>query len=184
MRTRANYGVVGVVQSVTGSNTGIVASSVDHIYALKTSNWVGFPGAPTSVTATGISKGATVSFTAPASNGGTAITGYTITSNPGNKTVTTTTTSGTVTGLTNGTSYTFTVIATNAKGNSTPSTASSSIIPNIVPDRYLMTTQEWVPAHATFLHPFKGEDPGYHGSPESQQYLADIYYKVITEWQD
>ena len=59
-----------------------------------------------------------------------------------------------------------------------------SIIPNIVPDRYLMTTQEWVPAHATFLHPFKGEDPGYHGSPESQQYLADIYYKVITEWQD
>jgi hypothetical protein len=58
------------------------------------------------------------------------------------------------------------------------------IIPKIVPNRYLMTTQEWVPAHATFLHPFVGEDPGYHGSPESQKYLADIYYKVITEWQD
>ena len=60
------------------------------------------------------------------------------------------------------------------------------IIPDIVPDRYLMTTQEWVPAHATFLYPLKdkSKDPGYHGEPESQQYLADIYYKVITEWQD
>lgn len=58
------------------------------------------------------------------------------------------------------------------------------IIPNIVPDKYLITNNELLPQHATWLHPFKGEDPGYHGAPESQQYLADTYYKIITEWQD
>lgn len=58
------------------------------------------------------------------------------------------------------------------------------IIPSIVPDKYLVTNQEWVPAHATWLHPFKGEDPGYHGDPASQEYLADKFYKIITEWKD
>lgn len=59
-----------------------------------------------------------------------------------------------------------------------------AIIPNLVPDQYLITNQEWLPQHATWLYPFKGEDPGYHGAPESQQYLADIYYKIITEWKN
>jgi hypothetical protein len=36
----------------------------------------------------------------------------------------------TITGLTNGTSYTFTVVATNAAGNSLPSPASSSVTPS------------------------------------------------------
>ena len=58
------------------------------------------------------------------------------------------------------------------------------IIPNLVPDQYLVTNQEWLPQHATWLYPFKGNDPGYHGAPESQQYLADIYYKIITEWKN
>jgi hypothetical protein len=59
-----------------------------------------------------------------------------------------------------------------------------NIIPAIVPDRYLITDQELLPQHATWLYPFEGQDPGYHGSPESQAYLADAYYKIITEWQD
>lgn len=58
------------------------------------------------------------------------------------------------------------------------------IIPDIVPDRYLITNNESLPQHATWLYPFKGTDPGYHGAPESQEYLANIYYKIITEWQD
>ena len=58
------------------------------------------------------------------------------------------------------------------------------IIPAIVPDRYLITDQELLPQHATWLYPFAGTDPGYHGAPESQAYLADAYYKIITEWQD
>jgi len=59
-----------------------------------------------------------------------------------------------------------------------------SIVPNIVPDKYLITNGEWTPAHATYLYPLKDKnnDPGYHGEPESQEYLANIYYNIITNW--
>ena len=58
------------------------------------------------------------------------ITGYTVTSNPGAITGTGTASPITVTGLTNGTLYTFTVVATNANGNSLPSAASNSVRPH------------------------------------------------------
>jgi uncharacterized protein (TIGR02145 family) len=67
---------------------------------------------------------ASVVFNAPASNGGSAITGYRVTSSPGSFTATGTSSPIVVTGLTNGTAYTFTVVATNAVGNSVPSAAS------------------------------------------------------------
>ncbi|MDQ1537843.1 MAG: endo,4-beta-xylanase, partial [Actinomycetota bacterium] len=58
---------------------------------------------------------ATLTWTAPVDNGGTAVSEYTVTASPGGKTATTTgATSATVTELTNGTAYTFTVTATNA----------------------------------------------------------------------
>jgi uncharacterized protein (TIGR02145 family) len=91
------------------------------------------PGAPTIGTATKGNAQATITFTAPASNGGSPITGYTVTSNPGNITGTGSTSPITVTGLTNGTAYTFTVVATNANGNSLPSSASNSVTPSTVP---------------------------------------------------
>src|SRR5439155_17961893 len=43
---------------------------------------VGPPGAPTSVSASVADSQTVVSFTAPASNGGSAITGYTVTAHP------------------------------------------------------------------------------------------------------
>src|SRR5664280_1283650 len=91
------------------------------------------PGAPTIGTATAGNAQATVTFTAPASNGGSAITGYTVTSTPGSITKTGTVSPIIVTGLTNGTAYTFTVIATNATSNSLPSAASNSVTPSTVP---------------------------------------------------
>ncbi|CAN2226769.1 Listeria/Bacterioides repeat [Candidatus Nanopelagicaceae bacterium] len=88
------------------------------------------PGAPTITSATSSSSGSTtVDFSAPASNGGSAITGYTITSNPGGFTCTAAAnaTSCAVGGLTDGVAYTFTAVATNVIGNSSSSGASSSV---------------------------------------------------------
>ena len=66
---------------------------------------------------------ASVSFSAPSSNGGAAITSYTVTSSPGGKTATGAGSPLVVTGLTNGTSYTFTVTAHNVAGDSAASRA-------------------------------------------------------------
>ncbi len=89
------------------------------------------PGSPTGVSATAGNGQATVSFSAPASNGGSAITGYTVTSSPGNITAAGTASPITVTGLTNGTTYTFTVTATNAAGTGPASSPSNSITPEV-----------------------------------------------------
>ena len=91
------------------------------------------PGAPAIGTAAAGDGQATVSFTAPASNGGAAITGYTVISNPGGITATGSSSPITVTGLTNGTEYTFTVTATNSAGTGSASSASSSVTPATVP---------------------------------------------------
>jgi hypothetical protein len=89
------------------------------------------PGAPTASAGAGQ---ATVSWTAPASNGST-ITKYVVTSSPGSKTCewSSGATECTVTGLTNGTPYTFTVTATNANGTTAASGASSAVTPLEVP---------------------------------------------------
>ena len=91
------------------------------------------PGAPTSPVATAGNAQASVAFTAPASAGGSAITGYTVTSSPGGLTATGASSPLVVTSLTNGTSYTFTVVATNASGNSVASAASSAVTPFTIP---------------------------------------------------
>ena len=98
------------------------------------------PGAPTGVTATAGNGSATVSWTAPSSNGGSAITSYTVTPFIGSTAQTPVTVSGsppatsaTVSGLTNGTSYTFTVSASNANGAGPASSPSNAVTPNTLP---------------------------------------------------
>ena len=87
------------------------------------------PGAPTNVVATAGNASASVAFTAPASNGGSVITGYTVTSSPGGISATGPSSPINVIGLTNTTPYTFRVVATNAIGNSEASTPSTSVTP-------------------------------------------------------
>lgn len=82
------------------------------------------PGPPTGVSATAGNAQAKVSFTAPVSTGGSAITSYTVTSRPGGKTAKGAKSPITVKGLPNGT-YKFTVAATNKIGTGTASIPST-----------------------------------------------------------
>lgn len=88
------------------------------------------PGAPVIGTASPLNAAASVNFTPPANTGGLAITSYTATSSPGGFTATGPSSPLRVAGLTNGVSYTFTVVATNAVGNSAASAASNAVTPD------------------------------------------------------
>ncbi len=100
------------------------------------------PGAPTGVSATPSNGSAGVSWSAPGSDGGSAITAYTVTATDsttsGNGGETCSWSTGprtcTVSSLTNGDSYTFTVTATNSDGTGNPSSPSSAVVPATVPD--------------------------------------------------
>lgn len=121
------------------------------------------PSAPTIGTATVLSAtSVSLTFTAPASDGGAAITGYTATSSPGSITGTLAgATAGTITitGLTSGVAYTFTVTATNSIGTSAASAASNSVTPVIV----IPTPQLW----------YKNEDIAAYGNGSSISSLTN-----------
>ena len=140
--TDANAGSTSTAHTVTGLTNGIA-----YTFTVTATNVAGTslpsgastpvtpyttPGIPTGVNATAGNAQATISFSAPASTGGSAITFYTVTSSAG-QTASGSSSPITVTGLINGTGYTFTVTATNAAGTGQASSASNQVTPGAVP---------------------------------------------------
>ena len=132
------------VAGVNGAGDGAYASPV-------TATPRTVPGAPTSLVATAGDAQLSLSWTAPASNGGAAITGYTVEFTPSGGSASTvntgsTSTSYALTALTNGTAYSVRVAAANAAGTGSYSSsasgtpASSSTVPgaptNVVAELY------------------------------------------------
>jgi uncharacterized protein (TIGR02145 family) len=129
--------VTGLTNGISYTFTVIATNAAGNSAASTASTAVtprSVPGAPTSLVATAGNAQASVAFTAPTNNGGSAITGYTVTSSPGGFTASGASSPLTVTGLTNGIAYTFTVVATNVVGNSVASTASAAVTPRTLPD--------------------------------------------------
>jgi len=116
------------------------------------------PGPPTNVTAAPGDSSASVVWTAPASDGGSPITGYTVSAFTGGVPTGITVPAGNgtqalVTGLTNGIPYTFSVHATNAIGNGPESLQSAAVTPSAAPDLAIsMTGQASVIAGANVAY--------------------------------
>lgn len=118
------------------------------------------PGAPTNVIALPGDQQATVTYDAPANDGGTSIVSYTATSDPGGFTATQVSTvpvALTVHGLTNGIEYTFTVHADNEYYTGPESDPSPGVFPIPPPPNPATTPdqQDWVSAAQSTFAPQK-----------------------------
>jgi hypothetical protein len=123
-------GPVTEVANATGTQHGLGATATSIVFDdFSFTDPISVPNAPTIGIAIAGNAQASIAFTAPVSDGGSAITGYTAISTPSGITASGASSPLTVTGLTNGTAYTFTVHATNAIGNSTESASSNSVTP-------------------------------------------------------
>src|SRR5690606_38614163 len=94
-------GTCTITANQAGNGNWNAATPVSHSFTVNAIA----PTAPTIGTATAGDSNATVTFDEPASTGGSAITAYTVTSNPGNVSVTGTGSPLVVEGLTNGVPY-------------------------------------------------------------------------------
>jgi len=128
---RNTNGQTDVPPAPSGLHYTYMAGGYLHSLAIASAS---VPGAPTNVAATATDGAATISWQAPASDGGSPITLYTVTSTPDGKKCTST---GALTcsigGLTNGTGYVFTVRARNVAGEGPASAASSMVYPEAAP---------------------------------------------------
>jgi hypothetical protein len=150
-----NAGTTSTTHTVTGLTNGIT-----YTFTVTATNGIGtsgpsspsnsitprppfgkVPGAPAGVRARAGNALATVSFKLP-SNGGSPITGCTVTSKPGGVAYTGAGSPITVPGLTNGAAYTFRVTATNTVGTGKASEPSNKVTPATIPGAPVAVTAE------------------------------------------
>lgn len=123
--TFISVGTCTINADQAGNATYLPATQVTRSFAVNAI----VPSAPVMLGATAGDASASISFSAPSSSGGSAITSYTVTASPGGATQTATSSPITITGLTNGTSYSFTVKATNSAGSGSDSAVSNVVVP-------------------------------------------------------
>ena len=131
---------------------------------------LGPPGAPSITSASAGNGQATVAFTPPASNGGSAITSYSVTSSPGGVTGTGATSPIVVSPLSDGVSYTFTVVASNGVGTSSASAASAAVTPIGAPAAPAITSVAAGAGTATVAF----TTPASNGSPVTSYTVTSI----------
>ncbi|MEQ1517632.1 MAG: fibronectin type III domain-containing protein, partial [Usitatibacteraceae bacterium] len=118
----------GASVACTVTATGPGGTSLPSNSVNVTPTAIAAPGAPTIGMAIPGNTQATIAFTPPASDGGSAISTYTATCNPGNLTGSSSVSPITVPNLVNGTTYACSVTATNSIG---PGAASATV--NVTP---------------------------------------------------
>ncbi|HEX8345127.1 MAG TPA: peroxidase family protein [Actinoplanes sp.] len=169
---RANYTVTVNNGVTTVAHTG--GTQIDGVDTLRNIESLQFsdgvaaatPAAPAIGTATAGDTTATVSWTAPANTGTTAITGYTIEIQNaagavvGTRPVAAGVTQAQVLGLTNGTAYRFRVQAANAAGDGPFSALSNAVTPSTIPGAPAIGTATAGNAQATVTWTAPASDGG------------------------
>ena len=196
--TSADFKGAAEVAGVTGTGVVLVGlvNGTPYYFRVTAVNGVGegpassevpatpvtVPGAPAGLSASPGNARVTLSWAAPASDGGSAVTGYIIYqgTSPGGETGTqvngspVTATSYTVAGLTNGTTYYFKAIAVNAVGLSPLSEEASATLPPIVtpsttPASSATTPTGTAPASASTSAPAFAAPTGLTATPDNAQ---------------
>ncbi|MBM3639725.1 MAG: fibronectin type III domain-containing protein [Actinobacteria bacterium] len=144
--TSPQRGVTYTISVQASVSTAFAERPYGRLSALSTVVPLGIPDAPTLSTVTVDGTTATLTWAAPSNTGGQSITAYTVSSTPSGFGCTTTgALTCVVTGLVRGSTYTFSVVATNASGDSAASTALSATSPTTT----TTTTTTTVPSNQT-----------------------------------
>jgi len=144
------------------------------------------PDAPTGASGVGIDGGVELSWSAPGSDGGSPIVGYTIEmSTDGTNWSTAVANTGmlattaNVTGLTDGTTYIWRVSALNASGTSQPSAASTGVVAGALPSAPRDVTVSGVRSTEVDL---TWDPPAVLGASEIQDYRVEFSIGDSSSW--